>query len=90
MTPRTASGPGWLDLIDDHMDSIYADFLEVYRIDLDADDLSWHGFTARIVGLLTRPPALTPVPETGQVFVAPSTRLGVALNPPSFVGGSQG
>jgi hypothetical protein len=60
---------------------------EVYRIDVDDDDLmsrrSWRWLHVRISGLLDRPPVWVPYGD-GKLAAVPSTRLGYALRPPEF------
>lgn len=62
----------------------------MYGIDVDDEALmsarSWRWLRMRVVGLMSRPSSMFAYTagETTRIAVVPTTRVGFALNPPTF------
>lgn len=81
--PEADERGNWIEVLQ-HWGLVEADLHEHYGIDLDDPVLAnrtWRWFRVRVLGLIDAPPVWIP---TDKGFRAvPSTRLGLALNPPS-------
>lgn len=72
------SGPSWARLLGELLEDIKSDILEMFGVDVDREEVSWHWFAAKLATLLSAP-AQAYRPDG---YPLPRTRLQAALNPP--------